>query len=216
MSNVIYREIRQDDIKNIIDLMQNTWNFEIVIHNYKNRMNFLHVLLSATMLTSSWGQVAILDNNLVGFVMGVVKKDKTRLLKLYDTINMIAKIISLIFMSKKDANGIREYLQVPRVYNSMRKGRAFSAEITFLAVSKSTQGLGIGKRLVGDLIRYFQSMNVTNVGVFTDSESNYGFYDHLGFLKIDEREVKKSGDIHGQDNTKQVFLYERQYFEKKA
>jgi ribosomal protein S18 acetylase RimI-like enzyme len=210
MSNdIIYREIRRDDFDNIIDLMQGTWRFEDTIHSHKTRMRFLHVLLSSTMLTSSWGQVAILDNDLVGFIMGVVKKDNTRLLKKINAIGMIPNMVSLLFLSGEDKNGVKKYLQVPKAYNSMRKGRIFSAEITLLAVSKKSQGLGIGKRLMNNILNYFQSMNAANIGVFTDSESNFGFYDHLEFIRIDEREVKKSGYNQGQKET--IFLYEKHY-----
>lgn len=208
MSGVVYRDIGKEDVNNIIDLMQSAWRFETIIHSHKARMTFLHVLLSATMLTSSWGQVAILDNNLVGFAMGVAKKDKRRLLKLYSAVSMIAGIVGLMCLSRKDANGIGEYLKVPRIYSAMRKGRVLSAEITFLVVSKDAQGLGIGKHLVSDLMKYFHAMGVATVGVFTDSESDFGFYDHLGFLKIDERAVKRSGDVQGLNDAKQVFLYE--------
>jgi ribosomal protein S18 acetylase RimI-like enzyme len=207
MNNLVYREITKDDFDGLINLLQETWNFEDAIHDHQSRMRFLHLLLSSTMLTSSWGQVSIHDNEIVGFIMGLAKKDKTGLQKTFSLKVMIINMASLFFLNRSDKKGVESYFQVPKAYNSMRKGRAFSAEITLLAVSKKCQGLGIGKHLVNNVLSYFSSMAAGSIGVFTDSESNYGFYDHSGFERIDARTIGKNSNVPEENKT--IYLYQK-------
>jgi ribosomal protein S18 acetylase RimI-like enzyme len=205
MSEIIYRDIQNDDFEEIMGLIQETWNFKDTIAAINTRKRFIHALLSSTLLTSSWGQVAVKDDRLVGFIMGVAKADKRRLRKVAQTKSLIRDIPALLLANEADKRSIKEYLKVPHAYGAMKKGRDFDAEITFLAVSGSCQGLGIGKQLLNGLMSYFDSMKASSIGVFTDSYSNFGFYDHQGFSLLDTRELPLANTSPAR--TKTIFLY---------
>lgn len=205
MSEIIYRGIQKGDFENIVELIQETWRFENKIADIKTRQRFIHALLSATLLTSSWGQVAVKDDKLAGFILGLAKKDKRRLREVSQATGLIRDMLSLLLAKKPDKRGIQDYLKVPRAYHAMKKGRSFPAEITFLAVSDSCQGFGIGKQLMNGLMNYFDSMKAGYIAVFTDSDSDYGFYDHQGFTLLEKREISLTATQQVKKQT--IFLY---------
>jgi ribosomal protein S18 acetylase RimI-like enzyme len=205
MSGIIYRDIQDGDFEKIVGLIQETWRFENKIADFETRQRFIHALLSSTLLTSSWGHVAVKDGKLVGFILGLAKTDKRRLRKVSQAKGLIRDILSLLLAKQPDKRGLQEYLKVPRAYREMKKGRSFPAEITFLAVADACQGFGIGKQLMNDLMNYFDSLKVGYIAVFTDSDSNYGFYDHQGFTLLDQREISLTTTQPVKKQT--IFLY---------
>ena len=54
-------------------------------------------------------------------------------------------------------------------------------DILFLVVSKEAKGLGIGRRLLEDMLDHMRSWRTSRVLVLTDDLCDRGFYEHMGF-----------------------------------
>ncbi|WP_231124627.1 MULTISPECIES: GNAT family N-acetyltransferase [Paenibacillus] len=74
------------------------------------------------------------------------------------------------------------------------------------AYSKLIRGKKIGKKLFNALISYLRDTKATKIYVYTDTMSNYGFYDHNGFVRLDEAVTVFNLPIGKLENTN--FAYE--------
>ncbi len=54
-------------------------------------------------------------------------------------------------------------------------------DILFLVVSKEAKGLGIGRRLLEDMLDHMRAWCTSRVVVLTDDLCDFGFYDRMGF-----------------------------------
>jgi ribosomal protein S18 acetylase RimI-like enzyme len=189
MENIVYRDIHKNDYTSIISLINSTWDFKKFIKNPKTLQRVIRLLLMGTLLTSSYGKVAVKDGIVVGYILGRANRSRKRLLKFYRSFTMIKDFFALFFIEKQDKRNILEYLKVPKTYRELLKGKKFDAEIVFFAVDTHVRGLGIGKMLMKGLNAYFGEMSVKSIQVFTDTNSNYGFYDSQGYQLLGKKEI---------------------------
>lgn len=54
-------------------------------------------------------------------------------------------------------------------------------DILFLVVSNEAKGLGIGRRLLEDMLDHMRAWCTSRVVVLTDDLCDFGFYDKMGF-----------------------------------
>ena len=83
-----------------------------------------------------------------------------------------------------------------------RKEHETDGEICFLAADPNTQGKGIGSRLLAELER---RENGKRIYLFTDNNCTWQFYEHKGFERVGEKEIRM--DIAGADVPLTCLLY---------
>lgn len=210
MANIIYRNILNTDHEKIISLIIKTWPFKDNIHSKNNLNTFARFMFTGSLMDSSYGMVALTDDQIVGFIMGSVKKGKKRFLRFGPIVQALRCLTSFFFMNRIDRNNIFEYLKVPGIYKEMKNKGKWDGEIVFFAVEDKYRGLGIGKNLMKGLENYFSEIAANKVNVFTDSDSNYGFYDSQDYKLINEKEF--TFNMIPDPKTLKMFLYEREYF----
>lgn len=62
--------------------------------------------------------------------------------------------------------------------------------------------------MVIELFEYFRQKGVQSGYLFSDSECNFGFYNHLGFTKRAEREVEFEFGGKPESFEQTIFLYD--------
>jgi len=75
-------------------------------------------------------------------------------------------------------------------------------ELNLLIVDSNYKNHGIGKKLIDVLNKNMVSFNCPGMLFYTDSECNYGFYDHIGCTLLGTRHVI----IHGYDDEARGYL----------
>ncbi len=64
----------------------------------------------------------------------------------------------------------------------------YQGEIKLFIVSPDQQGLHIGTGLLERAFEYFREQEASRIYLFTDTDCNYGYYDHKGFLQAGTKE----------------------------
>ncbi|MDY2777118.1 MAG: GNAT family N-acetyltransferase [Collinsella sp.] len=68
------------------------------------------------------------------------------------------------------------------------------AQINLIIILSEWQGRGLGRRLLDKARTEIRAQGRTTFFLMTDSESDYGFYDHLGMTRVAEDHSQDTGD----------------------
>ncbi len=82
----------------------------------------------------------------------------------------------------------------------------YQGEVAFFAISSKARGKGIGKKMFCDMLKYMKSQNINDFYLFTDTTCNYGFYEHQGMTRRNEKSQKFV--IQGKEVEKIFFIYD--------
>ena len=80
-----------------------------------------------------------------------------------------------------------------------------AGEVIFLAVDPTSHGQGIGRMLIEELSRRHKGQRIY---LFTDSGCSYGFYEHMGFVRVGERDIMMN--ILSKDVPLKCLLYSKE------
>ena len=80
-----------------------------------------------------------------------------------------------------------------------------AGEVIFLAVDPTSHGHGIGRMLIEELSRRHKGQRIY---LFTDSGCSYGFYEHMGFVRVGERDIMMN--ILSKDVPLKCLLYSKE------
>lgn len=186
--NLEIRDVRQEDLKHITNLIAETWNAKSFIEDDEIIDAAITMMFIGPILNkSTFGKVAILDGNIVGVIFGsrngeipsfrLLQSDYTeeliQLMKLDDTERM-----TFIDLTSKTHEAYTKLLH--------GKQDEFQGCLELFAVSEEARGKKIGKRLLNELFSYLREKNTSKIYVFTDTMSSYSFYGHNGFVYLNE------------------------------
>ncbi len=68
------------------------------------------------------------------------------------------------------------------------------AELRLLIVSKDCKGMGLGKKILNEARRIAESFGKVGVFFYTDTDCNFGFYDHMGAEKVSTDDTICAGE----------------------
>ncbi|UCQ19459.1 GNAT family N-acetyltransferase [Edwardsiella tarda] len=99
-----------------------------------------------------------------------------------------------------------QYIDTLRVNQRLlqRTHRHYHASLNFFAIDAQFRGLGLGNRLYHQFITYLQAQGIDTFFVFTDSSSNYQFYEKKGLHKI----ASETFYWRDEDEVEEYYLYE--------
>lgn len=203
--NILYRNIKKEDYETAKYLIGEAFCFnkEIKDKNFLNTL--LNIYLQDCLVSSSYGKVAVKEGKVIGIILGSSKNDKLNLRNPHNLFSLLLSGFKVLITNKENKKILKEFSTITETYKEIIEGKenAFQGCIELFIVSKESQGLGVGKVLVNDLFDYMKTMDVKSLYLYTDTICNYGFYEHEGFKRVNEKRVF----FDSMNENLDVFLY---------
>lgn len=209
MNKMIIRDVLEEDISSIKAMIDETWDWASLVENKDVLNAAIGLYLNQVLYNSSFGKVAVLDNKIVGTIFGWAEGEipKYRMLQ-EDGTELALLMLNAKENERKDVYECMSKLNA--AYDKLLSGKeeTYDGTLVFFVVSEDTRGYGVGKTLWNELGVYFREKNVDSIYVYTDTDCNYGFYEHSGFERKGERDLTCCFQ-EGEWKVK-VFLYDYQ------
>lgn len=209
MKDVIYRDVKKEDLCEFENLIKDAFNFDKFIHNKELLKVITTSYLKESIYESSFIKVASKGDKVLGFILCKADGDKANYNHLFTPLNEEKYPTTLPIENIKDENEIAEFIKIKEAYSELLNGKEnlFDSCINLFIVSEKARGLGIGKTLLNYSLKYMHSMKSSSLYLFTDDRCNYGFYRSQGFNCLDEVDVY----LKTVDSNLKTFLYTYSY-----
>ncbi|MEC0184710.1 GNAT family N-acetyltransferase [Paenibacillus peoriae] len=207
--NLIIRDIKKEDIEPVKAIIADTWNAKDFIEdegiiNAAVTMMFINPILNK----STFGRVATLDGEVIGVIFGSKVGETTTYRLLQE--DYTSELLQLLNLNDIERKVFVELTSMTNeAYSKLIRGKEneFQGCLEFFAVSEEARGKKIGKKLFNELISYLRDTKANKIYVYTDTMSNYGFYDHNGFVRLDEELTVFNLPIGKLENTNFIYEY---------
>lgn len=201
---ITYRELTHKDYRSIINLTKEIWFDE---YPYKEYIKVLYAkgYLYEYLSESSYKMVAVDDNKVIGFIFGRLKK--VPLFKIiYYYIRLFFIGLVLLF-TKAGRNGLKIEFTTMKVNNKLYKPfkKDYDAQLSLFIVDKNYQGMHIGSTLKDMFEKYAVDNNCKGIYLYTDTYSNYKYYEKNGYIRLNEVDVNFNAS--NQQEKPKYFLY---------
>lgn len=183
VSRVIYRPFEEGDFDALAAILQATWHSESPNEAY-NRLEATYDLAHALSI-SSFSQVVLVDGEPRGIVLARAGSDRLPYAAAWDH----AKQEVLQQMLEIDERATSAYLAFlkseARVNGKLLRESGISGadQITLLAVSDTTRGMGIGSVLLDAAASYVSSRGAQGAFLYTDTDCSWKFYERRGLKR---------------------------------
>ena len=208
MPQLTIRDVEADDIPKLKALIDDTWAWDDLADDETVLDALLGLYLNQVLYDSSFGKVAVLDGELAGAIFGCVEGDvpSYRMLQEDGTEHSLT-LLNAAEHERRDIYTCMSTLNA--TYARLLDGKTYDGTLVFLAVAENAQGLGVGKALWHALASYFRERQAERISVFSDTDCNFGFYEHSGFSKRETQALTCtfSKEVWQVD----VYLYEYQF-----
>lgn len=193
-----YRLFQWDDIDKIVSIICDTWQLDKMCKDYQQGIIFSKQYLFQVLKDASDIYVAIDQDKVVGLlVLSLYLKNKITIPKKYQ---------QYLLNVDENQTKIRNYQKMIIDYKQnclslyKKSPIKFANEIVLFAVDRSYQGMGIGTELFKFANSIFKKEGNSSYYLYTDTNCNYTYYDHLGMEKIGSLKPRQ------QDNF-EIYLY---------
>ncbi len=207
MSKVKYRLIKKEDYKSISKLIEEAFHLSDLISDKSLLTIFTKKYLYDCLSEATYIEVAELNNQVVGVIMGKADSKYSYLKHSnYYAQVMMQQFKIFLHPSKKELSSYNDLLTIYDEFYEKHKEK-FDGVLTLFAVNETCRGYGIGKQLLKDLMSYLEESQVKRIYLFTDSTCNYGFYEYHDFNRLEEKPI--TFNTSDQPKTMSVYFYER-------
>ena len=194
MSDVLIRDIEEKDLPAlktlIVEAFGDGWNLRRFDQESDVFGALLDVYLSIFLNSSTFGRVAEREGKVVGAVLASAKGDAATF-RLFQQ-DIAPNTLALLSASEAERTDIVTHLATSfQTIGQLLENRVeeYDGSLEFIAVSKESQGLGIGNALWKEASVYLESKKVKSLYLISDSACNIGFYEHNGFSRVASSEA---------------------------
>ncbi|MGY3779600.1 GNAT family N-acetyltransferase [Isobaculum melis] len=166
----------------VITLISETWQIDKQISKQADRERVLKLFITVLFLTNNFAFFAVLDHKIVGLIIGKATRHYRITNFLYYGMKMLQQIGFLPFYTQEAKQYLKEYFNISDTQKRLiKQTEKMTNEVSLFAVSPTHQGMGIGKQLMAKAIQQFQSLQIQQFKLFTDTRCSYQFYDKNNF-----------------------------------
>lgn len=201
---IILSSFQPSDIPALSNIIRETWQYDQLCH-FKTANKLARVYLMSCLTNQTYTQVACLNNQPIGIIMGKnIKKHHCPLrLKWQQFLALVS-----LYLSKEGRQVIKIFGNVDTIDQQLLKEsqKDYQGEISFFAVNQEYRGLGIGQKLFQSLVDYMRTEKIQQFYLYTDTSCHYQFYEYQGMIRRCSQ--KDSFQIHGYQSEMTFFLYD--------
>lgn len=202
-ADIEYRRLRQADFPVILKMVIDTWHYRAWVP-----AKLVEPLAAYFMYDMLERSPEIYVAELAGNVVGVIAFSTDIQTTLRQTISHHRiRAISTMLQAQDSDSIVTKFVETMEMDEKLLKNqhKKYDGTINLLLVAKSCKGLGIGKKLYQRFISEMQHNGLTSFYLFTDSSSNYHFYEHFGVQKVAQAVYDWQ---NGDDSIELYYLYE--------
>ncbi len=191
MSEIVIRDVASEDVSAIRGVVRDVWDWDSFLKDDGTIDACVAVYFAPVLHKATFGRVALLDGKVVGVAFGSAKGESPCCKDILE--DLTPHIVTMLQAGESDRRILSEYFHKTHgAYAELISGieDEYNGALDFLAVSDSAQGMGIGKQLWHAVKAYLERRNVSKLYLFSDAESNFGFYESQGFRKRREKEIR--------------------------
>lgn len=206
MKEFTYRRLEKSDYTEVQNLINDAFGLHNYVGDERTLAKVKKMYLCSCLSEQKFNMVALNEGKIVGIIMGGSKSDKFKLSNISNVAKLMYYTVSLWFTNRNKSGG---YNQVHMAYGELIEGMKndFDGVLTLFAVKKDIRGFGVGKELLSKLNQYYLDHNTNRIYLYTDDTCNYGFYEHMGFNRIKEKQVTVIRE--NKERKLDVYLYAR-------
>jgi N-acetylglutamate synthase-like GNAT family acetyltransferase len=202
------RDVRKEDLSKIKEIIAEAWHAKHFIPNERIiDAGITLMFLSPVLNKSTFGKAAVTDGEVVGVIFGSREDEVQKYKMLLE--NYTSEIIEILSLEKEEQHVFMDLTQkTNQAYAELMAGKEaeFQGCLEFFALSEKARGKQIGKKLLNEFLAYQKEKQAQKIYVYTDTMSNYGFYEHMGFVRRGENE--QVFDLGEEKMANNNFIYE--------
>lgn len=208
MKRIMYRTIKKQDYNYIGDLIIKAFNLDEYINdNFLLTQIKLHYVYSC-LAEATYINVAEIDSKIVGIIMGNSSNDWKFFKHIHFIMFFIIYELKLWLLSYKYKEELFSYRRIHLIYKNLlsKHKDEFDGVLTLFLVDEHYRKIGIGYKLLNNLLIYLKKQKTKKIYLYTDNTCNYIFYEKNGFKRIEEDNL--SILKRGKKINMTIFLYE--------
>lgn len=202
--SIIFREFEESDRLALEQIIRETWCYDRFC-TQETAAQLARVYLNSCLANQTFTQVVLMEGVPVGVIMG--KNRTIHRCPFSLRLNMIRSIVKLL-ISKEGRRVCRIFGCINGIDKELLSlcPKHYQGELAFFAISRNCRGKGIGKILFQKVVEYMHTQNIHSFYLFTDTSCNYGFYEHQGMKR--QQEKKHRFNVNGLLGEMTFFLYD--------
>lgn len=184
-SKIEFRKIKRTDYSALEKIIRDVWHYDSFA-SPKIAVKMSKSFLASCLANQNFTCVAVNNGEPVGVIMA--KATQNHHTALGYALSCLANTLTMLI----DKEG-RMAAKMQKSFVALDEelfagcGQNFDGEIAFFAIKDNQQGLGIGKELFDRALHFLKTQSVKNFFLYTDSTCNYGFYEHRGMSRLNEK-----------------------------
>lgn len=188
--DITYRPLCRRDYPSVKAIIFDAWEADGIIKDPETVSEILSTYLYGTLVKSNFTLAAECDGQVVGFLFG----RHGSLFQSTKRLDWYLPYIWALLKMEFSPNG-RQALKFNKITNRTnrklryRHARHYDGELTLFAIDRRYRGRGIGRHLEEKFNSFMAENGARNYYLYTDTYSNYQFYDKHGFRQVAEETV---------------------------
>lgn len=169
-------------------IISDTWGYNGLSKSPEVALLMGKIYLYTCLCSENYNLVAVENDKPVGVIMGNLKRKRQKFHILY-------RIKQLYFYNKMKKYPEGKFiLNMFANFDSLDKkmleevDKDYDGELVFFVTDSTIRGKHVGTNLYESLMKRCRENNCNNIYVYTDSTCNFGFYEHQGFVKVNEKD----------------------------
>lgn len=179
------REYQGEDFTVLTEIVRKTWHYDD-FSSPEIAKKLAQVFLTSCLTNYTFSRVAVKNNQPVGIILANNKKTHKTSWRL--KLQQYKSIASLLLSKegRRVSNIFKDVSQIDKKLLS-EVNQDYPAELALFAVDSTAQGKGVGKKLFQEALNYLNEEQLPSFYLFTDTSCNYGFYEHSGMIRRNEK-----------------------------
>lgn len=207
--SVTYREIGKSDYPALKTLINSMERLDERAGDPYLTERALSAYLREILASATIGKVAVHQGEVVGVIFGSAKGQRKRYQPWRNRAGYIIDALRMLVSNQANRRFALSYQRgIAAVYQRLIAGKKhrYDGAIDLFVVLPGHQGLHIGTTLLDDILDYFRRVGGNRIYLYTDTNCNYGYYDHKGFSLVGKMPTSLQYPQQRLDLT--VFMYE--------